>query len=254
VYDSNRTILRCLLSDKLASGCGCLRALDAKRLIHNVVFTHLERAGLGTAGFTMQEILLEPYGGQVLGLTVAQTTRLTAIWAFGSLAAFALAAHMLSHGSNAYRLAVYGALTGVFAFIAVIAADPLGSSLLFRFGAMLIGFGGGLFMVGTLTAAMDMAADGGQSGLALGAWGAIQATCYGISIGLGGIIRDVVIVAGPSTVVGLELAGPVLGYDFVYVLEILFLIAALITIIPLAMRKDSGRSRPSSKFGIAEMP
>ena len=202
----------------------------------------------------MQEILLEPYGGQVLGLTVAQTTRLTAIWAFGSLAAFALAAHMLSHGSNAYRLAVYGALTGGFAFIAVIAADPLGSSLLFRFGAMLIGFGGGLFMVGTLTAAMDMAADGGQSGLALGAWGAIQATCYGISIGLGGIIRDVVIVAGPSTVVGLELAGPVLGYDFVYVLEILFLIAALITIIPLAMRKDSGRSRPSSKFGIAEMP
>jgi hypothetical protein len=44
VYDSNRTILRCLLSDKLASGCGCLRALDAKRLIHNVVFAHLERA------------------------------------------------------------------------------------------------------------------------------------------------------------------------------------------------------------------
>jgi hypothetical protein len=35
-------ILRCLLSDKLASGCGCLRALDAKKLIHNVVFTHLE--------------------------------------------------------------------------------------------------------------------------------------------------------------------------------------------------------------------
>jgi BCD family chlorophyll transporter-like MFS transporter len=48
--------------------------------------------GLGTAGFTMQEILLEPYGAQVLGLSVAETTRLTAIWAFGTLAAFALAA------------------------------------------------------------------------------------------------------------------------------------------------------------------
>jgi hypothetical protein len=47
VYDRNRMILRCLLSDKLASGCGCLRALDAKRLIRNVVFAHLERAGVG---------------------------------------------------------------------------------------------------------------------------------------------------------------------------------------------------------------
>ncbi|MGB5834751.1 MAG: MFS transporter, partial [Thiohalocapsa sp.] len=94
--------------------------------------------GLGTGGFTMQEILLEPYGGQVLDLTVAQTTRLTAIWAFGSLAAFALAARLLSRGSDPYKLAVYGALVGVVAFTAVIIADPLGSSLIFRLGAMLI--------------------------------------------------------------------------------------------------------------------
>jgi hypothetical protein len=43
VCDRNRMILPCLPSDKLASGCGRLRALDAKRLIHNVVFAHLER-------------------------------------------------------------------------------------------------------------------------------------------------------------------------------------------------------------------
>jgi hypothetical protein len=50
VYDHNRLILRCLLSDKLASGCGCLGSLDAKRLIHNVVFAHLERAGGESGG------------------------------------------------------------------------------------------------------------------------------------------------------------------------------------------------------------
>jgi hypothetical protein len=48
MYDRNRMILPYLLSEKLASGRGCLRALDAKRLIHNIVFTHLERAGLRT--------------------------------------------------------------------------------------------------------------------------------------------------------------------------------------------------------------
>lgn len=208
--------------------------------------------GLGTAGFTMQEILLEPYGGQVLDLTVAQTTRLTAIWAFGSLAAFALAARLLSRGSNPYRLAAYGGLLGVLAFVAVISAAPIGSSLIFRLGAMLIGFGGGLFMVGTLTAAMDMA-EGGQSGLALGAWGAIQATCYGVAIGLGGVLRDLVTAIAAGADLGYGFGGPVIGYTFVYGLEILLLIASLIVIAPLALRGGKRVPRSASKFGLSEM-
>jgi len=45
---------------------------------------------LGTLAFSMQDILLEPYGGEVLGLSVGATTALTALWAAGSLAGFAL--------------------------------------------------------------------------------------------------------------------------------------------------------------------
>ncbi|MGA7267783.1 MAG: BCD family MFS transporter, partial [Aestuariivirga sp.] len=45
--------------------------------------------GLGTAGFSMQDILLEPFGGQVFGLDVGQTTLLTAILAFGTLCGLA---------------------------------------------------------------------------------------------------------------------------------------------------------------------
>ncbi|MGB7431732.1 MAG: BCD family MFS transporter, partial [Ahrensia sp.] len=40
---------------------------------------------LGSAAFSMQDVLLEPYGGEVLGLSVASTTMLTALWAVGSL-------------------------------------------------------------------------------------------------------------------------------------------------------------------------
>ena len=46
----------------------------------------LAAVALGTMGFTMQDILLEPYGGEVLNLGVAATTVLTALWAIGSLA------------------------------------------------------------------------------------------------------------------------------------------------------------------------
>jgi BCD family chlorophyll transporter-like MFS transporter len=41
----------------------------------------LVAVALGSAAFSMQDVLLEPYGGEVLKLSVSQTTLLTAIWA-----------------------------------------------------------------------------------------------------------------------------------------------------------------------------
>ena len=46
--------------------------------------------GMGTAAFSMQDVILEPYGGEVLGLSVSATTVLTALMAAGALAAFVL--------------------------------------------------------------------------------------------------------------------------------------------------------------------
>ena len=43
---------------------------------------------LGTMAFNMQDVLLEPYGGEILGLSVSATTLLTAVWASGALAGF----------------------------------------------------------------------------------------------------------------------------------------------------------------------
>ena len=44
--------------------------------------------GLGTMAFAMADILLEPFGGQILFLTVATTTKLTALLALGGLLGF----------------------------------------------------------------------------------------------------------------------------------------------------------------------
>jgi hypothetical protein len=41
--------------------------------------------------FSMQDVLLEPYGGQVLGMSVGATTKLTATLALGGLLGFGLA-------------------------------------------------------------------------------------------------------------------------------------------------------------------
>ncbi len=211
----------------------------------------LVAVGLGTAAFSMQDILLEPYGGEILGLPVGATTMLTAFLSGGALTAFWIAARRLDRGADACRLAAYGALIGVVAFTAVIFAASLHSATLFRCGAVLIGLGGGLFAVGTLTAAMGF--DRGEnSGLALGAWGAVQATAAGVGIATGGAIRDVVAGFASQGMLGAALNDPATGYAVVYHIEIALLFATLVAIGPLVRYHAVRRS--DSTFGLAEFP
>src|SRR4051794_8159616 len=71
--------------------------------------------GLGTFGFQAQDILLEPFGGQILHLPVGTTTLLTAFLAIGGLLGFALSARLLKRGLSPYRLAGLGVLGGLVA-------------------------------------------------------------------------------------------------------------------------------------------
>ncbi len=207
---------------------------------------------LGTAGFSMQDILLEPYGAELLGLTVSETTMLTALWAAGTLLGFALAGQMLLKGFEMHRVAAMGALAGVFAFAAVIFAAPLEAPNLFRAGAAVIGFGGGLFAVGTMLAAMELG-ETTDHGLAIGAWGAVQATALGVSLGLGGVVRDVVNAVATSGALGSTLNDPSVGYNVVYNIEILLLFVSLVVLGPLTYR--SGRREAANwRFGLAELP
>ncbi|MCR9109213.1 PucC family protein [uncultured Marivita sp.] len=212
---------------------------------------------LGTMAFNMQDVLLEPYGGEILGLSVSSTTLLTATWALGALLGFALAARVLSNGGNTYRMASIGLLAGVVAFSIVIFAAPMHSALLFFFGAGLIGFGGGYFAISTLTAAMTLPSEGlAGRGLALGAWGAAQATAAGLSTLIGGATRDGVNMLAMSGRWGEALATPTTGYSVVYHLEIALL---FLTLIVLGRLISQSRSTPTSNqkptgLGLADFP
>jgi BCD family chlorophyll transporter-like MFS transporter len=201
----------------------------------------------------MQDILLEPYGGEVLNLSVGATTMLTALLALGTLAGFATAARSLGRGLDPYRLAGFGAFIGLFAFSAVIFSAPLVSPFLLRAGTMLIGFGGGLFAVGTMTAVMDLSADG-NSGIALGAWGAVQATTAGLAIALGAAVRDIGSYFALSGSLGDGLAHASTGYLVVYHIEIGLLFATLVAIGPLVNAGKADIRQAREKFGLSEFP
>jgi BCD family chlorophyll transporter-like MFS transporter len=213
----------------------------------------LVAVGLGTAAFGMQDVLLEPYGGEVLGLSVSATTVLTALLAGGSLIAFAGAARRLKAGDDPYRLSAVGALVGIAAFSAVVFAGPLEAPNLFRAGTAGIGFGAGLFAVGTLVAAMQLAEEG-SSGIALGAWGAVQASALGVAVASGGALRDVVSSLAERGALGPVLIEAEVGYSVVYHLEILLLFATLIAIGPLVRRTAHRATGTASGFGLAELP
>ncbi len=209
---------------------------------------------LGTAAFNMQDIVLEPYGGEILHLGVGATSALTALLAGGSLVAFALAARWLGRGADPLRVAALGAVAGLPAFSMVIFAAPLDSPTLFRAGALLIGFGGGLFAVGTLTAAMAMERRE-HVGLALGAWGAVQATAAGVAVAAGGAVRDLVSTLATQGRLGEALVDPVTGYSFVYHVEMVLLFAAIVAIGPLVKPLGHRRANPArATFGLADFP
>lgn len=217
----------------------------AKRLLIGV--------GLGSAAFSMQDILLEPFGGQVFGLNVGETTWLTATLALGTLAGFAISARRLSSGGDPYRLASLGILAGIMAFAAVIFSPVLDMVSLFQTGAFFIGLGGGLFSVGMLTAAMDLASSGTgtMSGFALGAWGGVQATAAGIGVGVSGVLRDAVSGFASDGALGAA-TSPATGYITVYQIEIVLLFATLAVIGPLV--RSGKRTTRQPGFGLAQYP
>ncbi len=212
---------------------------------------------LGTLAFNMQDVLLEPYGGEVLGLPVAATTLLTAMWAGGALVAFGMAAKWLAGGMDPFRMGARGLLVGLAAFSAVIFAAPMQSAPLFYAGAGLIGFGGGLFAVATLTAAMTMPAEGlAGRGLALGAWGAAQATAAGLAALVGGTLRDLVNHAAAAGHLGPAWEAPAIGYSVVYHAEIALLFLTLVALAPLVRyrRFEPTPGREARGIGLADFP
>lgn len=217
----------------------------------------LTAIGIGAAGFAMQDALLEPYGGEILKLSVGATTGLTGSWALGSLIGFMWSGRMLGFGGDPMRIAARGIVIGINAFLLVLFSAPLGSPFLLYIGALMIGVGLGMFSVGTLMEAMALAKNE-TAGMALGAWGAVQATCAGAGIAIGGILRDVVAMLVQGDAATATLAMRSTGYSTVYVLEIALLLAGLVALGPLVGRSvreaRANADKSDQPFGLQEFP
>jgi MFS transporter, BCD family, chlorophyll transporter len=175
----------------------------------------------------------------------------------GALIGFVMSGRMLTAGGDPLRIAGLGLVIGINAFLLVLFAAPFNSPLMLFLGSIAIGIGLGLFSVGTLMEAMALAKNS-TAGLALGAWGAVQATCAGAGIAVGGAVRDIVAMIAQGDALATTLTMRSAGYSTVYIIEIALLLAGLAALGPLV-----GRNRNLSRteadqgeqtFGLQEFP
>src|SRR5690606_36517967 len=135
---------------------------------------------LSTLGTLAQDVLLEPYGALVLGMTVAQTTCLTSLWSTGPMITPVVSGVRLSK-RWAYMAALRtGLAISVVVFGGIVVAGAIGSVPLFMALVLALGLGAGLAMAGLLTAAFEFTTTL-RAGLLMGVWG--MASEFGQSAG-----------------------------------------------------------------------
>ncbi len=172
---------------------------------------------LSMFSFFMQDVLLEPFGGEVFLLSAAETTRFNAYLGLGLVAA------MLGGGMGLIpakgkpwttSLGIY-LMIGSFSGLAV--SSVLSRAELLPLILLCLGAGSGFFTVGGVSMMMDMTSTA-STGLYVGAWTLIQAAAKGPTAIVGGALQTGLVSRGFS-------AGE--AYAVVFFLEALGLLISL---------------------------
>ncbi len=140
-------------------------------------------------GTLAQDVLLEPYGALVLGMSVSETTRLTAWWGGGVLIAMLLSGGFLLKVAGHLRLLRIGLVSTVLVFAGVIATGFAGNPDAFRVLVAVMGLGTGLAGAGLLGGIATFATSV-RAGMLMGVWG--MASLFGKAAGslVGGVVVD----------------------------------------------------------------
>ncbi len=156
------------------------------------------------------EIVMEPFGADVFGMPVGETTKLFRPTMGGMQLVFMLLVGFLLNRIGKKRGALIGNLFGMAGFSIIIVSGFALDETILRAGLIVAGIGLGAASVSNITMMMTMTA--GRSGVYIGLWGTAQSLAMFIGHFGAGIIRDVVYAFSNNymwsyaTIFGLEIA------------------------------------------------
>ncbi|NTV93739.1 MAG: BCD family MFS transporter, partial [Chlorobiaceae bacterium] len=136
------------------------------------------------------EIVMDPFGGDVFGMPVGTTTKLFRPTMGGPQLIFMLIVGFLLNRIGQKRGALIGNIFGIIGFGMLIAAGFMHDEKFLRIALVVTGIGLGAASVSNISMMMTMTA--GRSGIYIGLWGTAQSLAIFIGHFGAGIIRDVV--------------------------------------------------------------
>lgn len=172
--------------------------------------------------YSAQDLILEPFGGVVFGLTLGETTKLASAQHGGVFGGMILVALAAGRFGSLKAWAVGGCAASALALFALAGSGFVGQGWPLAASYVALGLANGAFAAAAIATMMQLAGQGrsGREGMRMGLWGAAQA----IAFGLGGLAGSMA-----SDVARSLLASPAAAYGAVFFAEgALFVVSGLL--------------------------
>ncbi|MEX2658352.1 MAG: MFS transporter [Acidimicrobiales bacterium] len=144
---------------------------------------------VATVFLFLQQAVLEPFGGDVLGLSVRATTGFNAVQTIGVLVGMLITGRGIADRAGHKHTATVGLVGSAVAFTALSAAALSGSVEASWLAILLVGLTTGLFNVAVLALMMAMSVPE-RIALFMGAWTVSHAIADGLATAGGGLLHD----------------------------------------------------------------
>ncbi len=190
-----------------------LRILTASRQT-GIFFSFLV---LFTISLFMQEAVLEPYGGEVFGMSIGETTLLNSFWGIGILLGYSTTGFFIVPRLGKKTTTRIGCFLVAICFSLIIVAGFTQEPGLLKLALILFGAATGVATIGGISLMLDLTA-AATAGTFIGAWGLAQAMARAVATFTGGVVLDVGKVLFNS---------PILSYSLVFAMQAVMMILAI---------------------------
>ena len=190
-----------------------IKVLTASRQT-GIFFTFLS---ILTIGLFMQEAVLEPYGGEVFGMSIGETTKLNSFWGMGILFGYAVTGFTIVPKLGKKYTTKIGCIAVALCFGLIILAGFTQQPKMLQSAMVFFGIAAGIATVGGISLMLDLTA-AETAGTFIGAWGLAQAMSRGLATLVGGIILDI----GKSI-----FTTPLMSYSLVFIIQAIGMLIAI---------------------------
>jgi BCD family chlorophyll transporter-like MFS transporter len=176
----------------------------------------------------MQDAILEPYGGEVFGMTIAETTQLNAAFGMGTLLGIIFTGWLVVPRIGKQRTVKIGCSWAALCLVGLILSGLTAAPQVLLSAVFLFGSASGVLTLGAIILMLDLTV-AETAGTFIGAWGLAQAIARGSATVLGGGLLDLgrLIFSGGQNAAAVGGSNALLAYGLVFGLQAVGMLVAI---------------------------